>query len=328
MSAFVGKKEISKFAKFLLKVVFKISRTGFSVQDKKGFLELGWSLQHLQVNWGDLLVRETASKYFEMSKIKASFSGAVFGGSMLNRDLYEFSNQWKGKNPLLACSCGSKNRSRPIHNNSNLNVIGVRGPMTAELFDNSLITGDPGMIAPILLKVQPRIRRDLSMLFIPHLSETVTPKGRNFDLIEPKLLYGHSSKKILKKISTADFVLAGSLHAGICAFACGTPFSFYKRTSTEDTFKYFDFSLNYGLPVKFNSDFETAINWYLQNSEIFSNVKTRYFLNYAPELGKFSIYSIPDLEDLIHPFIENRFLVHQKKISKLSYLFDKADAKK
>ena len=306
-----------KFAKFQLNLFWRLIKKGYSPKTIKGFKELGWSLYHLRVNWGDLLVRETAEKFFHVDLFSKFYSGVVFGGSMLGPDLYETSRAFSSSKPILAVSCGIKEPLKPFKIPSTLKIIGVRGYKTAEIISKTNVVGDPGMLSPILFGLKPTIGSGLQKIFIPHASDNSKPIGSDYKTYTTSISYGKSSIHLLRIINESDFVLAGRLHAGICAYACGTPFSFYAGMNAENLFKYHDFASVQNFEVVFNNDFQSGIEWYLNHDTIRNPTKVDQFNVYARELEKFSRYTKSELYSIIRCFNDARNDINYLKTQKL-----------
>ena len=305
------------FYKVQLRIFWGLLGKSFSIKANDSFEEIGWSLNHLQTNWGDLLVREVAEKYFDMRLIYTSFSGAVFGGSMLGTDLYESASKIANSKPYLAISCGVKNPIKPTWIPENLKIVGVRGYKTKELLPEAKVVGDPGMLAPILFNLEPSIGRKVRKIFIPHISDNSKPYGTNYEIFKTNLSFGRSSLDLLKVINNSGFILAGSLHAGICAYACGTPFSFYRGNNKENLFKYHDFASAHNFQVHFNEDFETGISWILANDNIQKPTTIEQFMVYDDSLDSYSRYTRNEIYALVRQFNNKRNEIFKRKMGEL-----------
>jgi hypothetical protein len=298
------------------KIRFLLSNNFFQVKSSKTFKELGWSLESPLVNWGDLLVREVASKFFNTEQIRKDFSGAIFGGSVLSTEWFSDTLRSCPSGNILLASCGSRDASRIIKKPSRLNVIGVRGKLTRETFREQFeAVGDPGMLSPILLKTLPVMRRGFTVLFIPHYSEKFDNLGPEYERIETLRPRGESSKVLLKKISKANFVIAGSLHAGICALALGTPFCFYSKSTSEDAFKYLDFASLFEITPKFCTSLIEGVDWYLGNFEGLIDLEVEHFLTYSNSLKDYWKFSELDLRTKIEHYLSVRNgIANQKRL--------------
>jgi hypothetical protein len=298
-------------------IYWKIHGQGFYIVNRRKFKEYGWSLTSKSVNWGDLLLREIAEKFFNIPALRREYSGAIFGGSVLN-DVYfqNFRDRISSKS-VLAVSCGARNSRESLSPPSNLEIQGVRGLGTADLIEGSKPTGDPGMIAPILFGIEPKIGDKFRKLLVPHYSQKATVTNFEYEIVSTMLPFGKSSKSIVYEINEFNFVIAGSLHAGICAFATGTPFAFSLRDSTEDPFKFYDFASFYGIKISFHEDFESAMRWYVGEESFHVPRMPSDFDIYPSSLSKFFKYdqSVFYEKREIHTNSRNR--IHALKVQSL-----------
>jgi hypothetical protein len=261
-------------------------------------------------------VREVASKFFNTEQIRKDFSGAIFGGSVLSTEWFSGMLWSCPSGNILLASCGARDSSRIIKKPSRLSVIGVRGKLTREtLREEFEAVGDPGMLSPILLKTLPVVRRGFTVLFIPHYSEKFDNLSPEYERIETLRPRGESSKIILKKISQANFVMAGSLHAGICALALGTPFCFYSQSTSEDAFKYTDFISLFDVTPKFCTSLSEGVEWYLANFEGIMDLQSEHFLTYSTSLKAYWKFSELELRTKIEHYLSVRNgIANQKRL--------------
>ncbi len=226
--------------------------------------ELTWSLDLPNRNFGDLCMREAAENLFDFqSLIEAGFVSGIFGGSALDSpQLDRFATFSPHK--ILMWGCGLK-RPEVLFLPNNVKLLGVRGYLSAEHQEGAFVVGDPGLLSPCLLGIYPKAieaRRDVYLF--PHF----TAKSEDLISIEtvsPMLEIAESSTKLLTKIAGAKFVLANSLHAGVFAYALGTPFAFYDMENDENDFKYADFLSILGIDVTFVKSLDEGIAWYLDS---------------------------------------------------------------
>jgi hypothetical protein len=132
------------------------------------------------------------------------------------------------------------------------------------------------------------------------------------------LPFGKSSKSIVSEINSSNFVLAGSLHAGICAFACGTPFAFSLADSSEDAFKFYDFAEFYGINIVFKEDFESAIRWYLSEDTLHVDRVSKDFETYSSSLSEYTKYDLNSFRSKVEIHIKSRKLIHALKVKSLA----------
>jgi hypothetical protein len=297
---------------------WKFLRQGIFIRHRRNFKEYGWSLTSKSVNWGDLLLREIADEFLDISAIRRQYSGAVFGGSVLSADHFDYFKKNTNSRPILAVSCGARDLRDNLSQPHNLEIHGVRGYGTAALLKNTVPTGDPGMLAPVIFGIEPKLSNEFRKLHVPHYSQ---PKNRiDFDVesLSTMLPFGKSSKSIVSKINSSNFVLAGSLHAGICAFACGTPFAFSLADSSEDTFKYYDFAQFYGINIVFQENFESAILWYLGEDSLQVGRAPKDFEIYSSSLSEYVKYDLNIFRSKVEIHTKSRKSIHALKVKSLT----------
>lgn len=231
------------------------------------WVELTWSIESSQRNLGDLAMREAAEVLFEFDKlIENGYGAAIFGGSALNSYYFNKCESDLSNIQVMFWGCGFKNDELyRIPQNAIIN--GVRGFKSQALLNETKVLGDPGMIAPAVLGTQIRDvfdRKDI--LYIPHFSNQGTfPYSSDIKFVSPLIDFGISSRRIIDQIATAKFLLTDSLHAGIFALACGTPFAFYEGENEEDDFKYQDFFSVFGIEYLKSKSVVSGIEWYVEN---------------------------------------------------------------
>jgi hypothetical protein len=298
-------------------VYWKFQGQGIYFRNSRNFKEYGWSLTSKSVNWGDLLLRELAEEFFDIETIRRRYSGVVFGGSVLSEFYFENFRKGSTSRPVLAVSCGARNSRDSLQPPLNLEIHGVRGRGTASLIKNTVPTGDPGMLAPVIFGIEPKLSNEFRKLHVPHYSQ---PKNRidfAVESLSTMLPFGKSSKSLVSEINASNFVLAGSLHAGICAFATGTPFAFSLGDSEEDPFKYFDFAQFYGINIVFQEDFESAIQWYINEKSLHVPRSPTDFEIYHRSLSKFFKYDQSNFRTKIEIHTKSRNKIHALKAKSL-----------
>jgi hypothetical protein len=309
---------INRLQKLLQIVFWKFQGQGIYHRNRRKFKEYGWSLTGTSVNWGDLLLREIADEFFDLVTIRKEYAGAVFGGSVLSEYHFEHFQKNTSSRPVLAVSCGARNSRESLEPPLNLEIHGVRGHCTAALLKNTVPTGDPGMLAPIIFGIEPKLSNEFRKLHVPHYSQ---PKNRidfHAESLSTMLPFGKSSKSLVSKINSSNFVLAGSLHAGICAFACGTPFAFSLADSSEDTFKFYDFAQFYGINIVFQEDFKSAIRWYLNEDTLHLDRAPKDFEIYSSSLSEYVKYDLNIFRSKVEIHIKSRKSIHALKVKSLT----------
>jgi hypothetical protein len=311
-------RSINRLQKLLQVVYWKFQGQGIYLRNRRTFKEYGWSLTGTSVNWGDLLLRELAGAFFDIAAIKRDYAGAVFGGSVLSEYHFEYFQKNKSSRPVLVVSCGARNSKDALNPPPKIEIQGVRGLGTAALLKNAAPTGDPGMLAPVIFGIEPKLSNKFRKLYVPHYSQPKSRIDYDFDSLSTMLPFGKSSKSLVGEINSSNFVLAGSLHAGICAFASGTPFAFSLADSSEDAFKYYDFAQFYGLNVVFQEDFESAIQWYLSEDTLHLDRAPKDFEIYLSSLSKYIRYDLKDFRSKVEIHVKNRNLTHALKVESLN----------
>ena len=140
--------------------------------------------------------------------------------------------------------------------------IGVRGPQTQSALERAgifgvQVTGDSAYKALKYLKIEPN--NNGKTIFVPHISEfdAITSKKLTLgadQIISPKVRGKFDTIETIKKISRANFVLAGSMHAAITAHYFGIPFAPVSALITTGNFetlaaKWLDWFASIGVPA-------------------------------------------------------------------------------
>ncbi len=135
-------------------------------------------------------------------------------------------------------------------------ILAVRGPNTAESLgiSRSSVTGDPGVLIPMLLGRQAAVARKM-ITVIPHFRTWASKSGRSqlaechklgFDVLPPTL----SPIVLANRVRDSSFVMSSSLHGLVFAHALGVPaqlISIGQSEHKEPGFKYNDYLLSVGL---------------------------------------------------------------------------------
>ena len=137
--------------------------------------------------------------------------------------------------------------------------FGVRGPLTRDALGlpASTVLGDPGLLAPLLFQPEGEAGRSGRTICVPHTHDTLSPAElltlSGCDSLVSPVVDGSEAGLlgILQQIWDASFVLTGSLHAAIIAFAYGRPFAFWDTGHVDAPFKWNDFATSVGLPDTF-----------------------------------------------------------------------------
>lgn len=153
--------------------------------------------------------------------------------------------------PVIALwQCGAR-ASRALDESiiKHCHFFGVRGPLTRDVLGLPLSTplGDPAFLLPLIHAPRTVLSVTGKAICVPHISDTrkdpVIEAETGADLVvRPTASTLDELIALLDAITTADFVLAGAMHAAIIACAYGKPFAFYDGGGVDVPFKWADFS--------------------------------------------------------------------------------------
>jgi hypothetical protein len=292
----------------------------FKLASDSNFAELGFSLLKRKSNFGDLLLREAAEQLFDLPKIRRNFAGAIFGGSVISEHYMGMAESLKADGNLLMHACGVRSADFDAQKVSNrVTLAGVRGPISQATTGVTAV-GDPGLIAPLALGVWPSVSTAGKHLLIPHFKDesATAPEPLQHRTVDVKR--GKSSKNLIAEIAQADFVLAGAMHAGIIAYALGTPFSFYKNEFLDVPMKYQDFSDFYQIPFAFSGNFEQGVNHYLRNEKSYREIDPSSILCLIEPMADYLHPQITNVTDQLSDFLAVRSVVSSVKTRRLAAL--------
>lgn len=137
---------------------------------------------------------------------------------------------------LIGCGYRGEILSGPLIQKAK--IFGCRGFRTFQaLLEQGMlvdIVGDPALILPVV--VPKAWRRCRKVLFVPHVCDAqrggYEARDVGCDLvIQPETRNLEELLKMVRTISSARIVLAGSMHAAIVAHAYDVPFAFYGKAS-------------------------------------------------------------------------------------------------
>lgn len=149
-------------------------------------------------------------------------------------------------------------------------ILSLRGPLSAEALGRSgqIPLGDPGLLLPALYS--PTLQADFSgrTLCIPHFNdlrsdeELCTATGADL-VLRPAIAADLAAvESFLDQLTSADFVLCGSLHAAIAAAAYGTAFAFWDSGEVDIPFKWQDFAASIHIDCAFSPTVATGKAFY------------------------------------------------------------------
>lgn len=218
-----------------------------------------WTKGGEKANFGDVLTELLVSDLFVKPRVHADryhIIGSVLWDRVVQQDAEELGTE----RPAIcfwACGVRDPDSTSRIASDPLINVLGARGPLTVRALGMPADTpiGDPGLLLPLLhpapIFSSPRIicvphaydeRSDAEVLAISGAAAVVRP------WIAPTRGALHT---ILDQIASADFVLAGALHAAIAAAAYRRPFAFWDGGLVDVPFKWQDFAASIGMECIF-----------------------------------------------------------------------------
>lgn len=157
----------------------------------------------------------------------------------------------KARHRIVMGSGTGYGRLPPDLGDGSWHVYAVRGPLTARAIggDPELAVADPAILLPLLPEFAPTPQRGIA--FVPHW--TTAEEGiwqsscaqAGIEFIDPR----HEAKSVIRRIASAELVIAESMHAAIVADAFRVPW--IAIVSGRDTpLKWHDWALAMGLEYR------------------------------------------------------------------------------
>lgn len=121
--------------------------------------------------------------------------------------------------------------------------MGCRGPATQRALRRAgkdiFVTADPGRYVPLVVKTPPRKKDEGETIFVPNIldSRRDTYRASNLGvdtIVSPVVRARADIVTLTQRIASADFVLAGAMHAAIVAHAYSVPFAFYNGGTSRN----------------------------------------------------------------------------------------------
>jgi len=156
--------------------------------------------------------------------------------------------------------CGQRDENGiPARLRARCRFHGVRGPLTRSrlALPETTPIGDPALLLPLLH--EPELLPNLAgrTICVPHFYDRASDarileqSGADF-VVRPQLPASLDALlKMIDVICSAEFVLAGALHAAIIACAYRRPFAFYIEDYIDLPFKWLDFAASVHIPAVF-----------------------------------------------------------------------------
>lgn len=184
--------------------------------------------------------------------------GSAISDWIVHDDLAKL-DKWENGRIVFWC-CGMRDDT-PLNADTLTRSVfcGVRGPLTRAALELSPSTpmGDPGLLLPLLYRPRPSETTRGKAICAPHFLDTASDEDLRARtgaeaIVRPAIDKSFGAlTEIFDAIASADFVLAGSLHAAILACAYGVPFCYYDGGRVDVPFKWRDFSASINIGTFF-----------------------------------------------------------------------------
>ena len=184
--------------------------------------------------------------------------GSAISDGTIHDDLRTL-GKWEHGRIVFWC-CGSRD-GNPLTPESLARSVfcGARGPLTRDALKlpRSMPIGDPGLLLPLLYQPRPSKNTKGKTLCVPHIldnhsDEYLLDSTGAEVIVRPSIANSPEAlTTILDEIVSAEFILAGSLHAAIIACAYDVPFCYFDSGYVDVPFKWRDFSASVNIGTFF-----------------------------------------------------------------------------
>jgi hypothetical protein len=158
----------------------------------------------------------------------------------------------------VVCGIGTKDKALPpAGENSTVQVIGLRGPISLEAFKKAgydvshvRFLFDPGLLIRALLPHAAFAVRPQGAIFIPHYRERIKYQSRRDLPSQVRLVsIDDAPTRVGQAILGAELVYTSSLHGVIFSHALGRPCVLVRPQTEEPLLKYQDYFAGAGVPM-------------------------------------------------------------------------------
>jgi GT2 family glycosyltransferase/glycosyltransferase involved in cell wall biosynthesis len=227
-------------------------------------------------NFGDFLSDFFMQKLFYSAGMQADSIRIV--GSCMDDELLKSESEFDTQQGIrtIYWGCGLRHENSLTDKSRGLvDILAVRGPLSRSALRLGIETpmGDPGLLLPALYTPSslPGIKGET--LLVPHFHDIRT---------DDELLALSGCSAILRpninndtlcifefidRLTTAEFVLCGSLHAAIVAAAYGRRFGFWNSDCVDLPFKWQDFAASISMSCVFHDNVEQARSHFISEIE-------------------------------------------------------------
>lgn len=154
-------------------------------------------------------------------------------------------------------------------------ILAVRGPITASEVHAgpNVPMGDPGLLMPALYSPTRDAAFTGKRICVPHFHDVRDDRTlleeSGCDVVLRTSLPNElkAIEEFIDRLTSADFVLSGSLHGAILAAAYGIPYGYWNSGSVDLPLKWKDFSRSIGTPTVFVHNAEEGVAVYKQQIE-------------------------------------------------------------
>jgi len=225
-----------------------------------------WTQGEKVKNFGDVLTECLIDQLLIAPIFQADryrLIGSALDEALLAEDLRRLGNP----HATLACwGCGARSeRPLSIELRQRVFLFGVRGPLSRDALGLPADTpiGDPGLLVPLIYHPTEMPEMLGRTLCVPHFHEPLSnlqlhEKTGADQILRPQVTSSSEAQRLIDAIFSADFVLAGSLHAAIIACAYNRPFAFMNAGYLDTPFKWRDFAASINLQAEFFESVETG----------------------------------------------------------------------
>jgi len=267
-----------------------------------------WWLQGQECqNFGDYLTEFLWNNLAEEMRVPGDgyrLIGSAIDEAIIDRDLRGLGKWERGR--IVFWCCGLRD-GKPLGPEFVARSVfcGVRGPLTRDALNLPPSTpfGDPALLLPLLHEPIPHERTNGKTVCLPHFLDE-NSEGRLLEMtgadviVRPSVANSPEAlTEILDEISSADFVLAGSLHAAIAACAYGVPFCYFDSGYVDLPFKWRDFSASVNIGTSFVDNvaegrkiYETTIRPRLHRPLLFPILAAAPFRVRPPQLLRAALH--------------------------------------
>lgn len=226
-------------------------------------------------NFGDYLSVWLASKFVSPPLIEATayhLIGSVIDAVNIRDDVSRL--KMTGDYKIVYWCCGMRDWNPvPSELREHCVFLGVRGYLTRDLLGLPVDTpiGDPALLCPVIYQPRHDPLSAKKSVCIPHYSETksymhIRNETGADEVISPIVADFGDVERLIDCITSASFVLCGSLHAAIVACAYNVPFAFFESGAIDAPFKWHDFASSIGYEVRFFSGVSSGLDHYIHQS--------------------------------------------------------------